>query len=175
MKAYKSILVLVSIFITLCALGQDNPAINPFKGKWINTQYEEFLKQKNDDNILYNISPQYIIIDSSGNCTTSLKYEQRSKFGKPIKSRTFGNITRLEYKKNYIIYLTEIAGNKDLILLSFYNNPCGMEMQGREYEVGSDYRYGFNGKEKENEQKVKVIRLIMISVHMIRELEGFIQ
>lgn len=96
-----------------------------FVGLWVNSQYELF-KDSSNENLLYAISPQLIKVDSSGNCTLYLRYEQKSKVGKPIKVRSFGAIMEMTYKKNYTFSLSLIAGEKDMIVLTFPANPSSI-------------------------------------------------
>lgn len=121
----KLIAILICLLINISCFSQVNLKYNKFSGKWINTQYEQFSKQKKDD-ILQYISPQIIIIDSVGSCTVIYKLEQKITVGKPIKQRHFGNLITIVYKNKYEFYLSEIKNNNNLIALSFPNNSISI-------------------------------------------------
>ncbi|HMJ47485.1 MAG TPA: hypothetical protein VK498_09155, partial [Ferruginibacter sp.] len=90
-----------------------------FKGRWINTQYENYKKSGAPEYILNNITPQYIDIDYNGNCIINIRSEQRTVVGKPFKKSTFGHIEQLAYKKYYTFYLTQVKDSIDLITFSY--------------------------------------------------------
>ncbi|MGZ3938552.1 MAG: hypothetical protein ACXVLT_07715, partial [Flavisolibacter sp.] len=97
-----------------------------FNGKWVNTQYQQFSNPGGQERLRFYVSPQFILIDSSYNCTLILKYEQKAELGKPVLKSTFGNTRVLKYKKNYTLVLTEIPGSTDMISINFYSVPCEM-------------------------------------------------
>jgi hypothetical protein len=118
--------LLVLLIASPALYSQVNNNAFSFKGKWINTQYEDYSDRGADKRVLYNITPQYIIVDSIQKCTLVIRYEQKAEFGKPVKKTIYGNIQKLEYKTNYVMHLTQIAENPNIILMSFYNNPSGI-------------------------------------------------
>lgn len=118
----KDILFLLFFLLLFQTCVSQNNIDPKFVGMWTNSQYNLF-KDSSNQSILYGVSPQFIKIDSSGNCTLYLRYEQRSIIGKPSAVKSFGSIQDVTYKKNYTFSLSLIKGEKDFIVLTFLNTP----------------------------------------------------
>ncbi|OJU74561.1 MAG: hypothetical protein BGO09_02920 [Bacteroidetes bacterium 47-18] len=95
-----------------------NKVISPLAGWWVNTQYEYFKDEMKADNILYNISPWFLYIDSLGRCTVVPLFEQRTDLGSPVSEKSLDDRLIYHYRKNYDVWLYTIADNDSLLIYS---------------------------------------------------------
>src|SRR5688572_22139384 len=121
MKSIKCFVLLLAIGIAPSLYGQENKPFS-FTGTWINVQLEDYTNKQKDERILSNITPQYLLIDSGNKCTVIIRFEQKSEFGKPVSKRNFANRLQLTFKGKYIIYLTQMPEDPNLIVMTFGNS-----------------------------------------------------
>src|ERR1039457_1655589 len=69
-------------------------------GYWINVEYEKALGDKQNENISSLVSPQFLYLDSLGNCTIQTRIEHKLMIGSPIKVRRFGDTFQFSYRLN---------------------------------------------------------------------------
>ncbi len=100
-------------------------------GSWISLQYDYFLKCQNQDSTLmdlmiYRVSPQHIVFDSTGRLTIYTIFEQKSDVGKPIKMDRYGEVW-YKYGNLYSVYRV-----KEYLILSD-NKTLGAGIVFRKY------------------------------------------
>lgn len=124
-------LICLLLFILANRCFAQNKATSPIIGWWVNTQYEYFKNQSQSEKILYNISPWFIHVDSSGKCIIVFLYEQKTEIGYPISKNKKDGEWEYHYKR---VWLYSIKGNDSLLIYRNGDAPPGAGIVFKRYK-----------------------------------------